>query len=281
MPIFQTPAPIAVALDLGAANVRITASDRTDTVVDVRPTDELDASDLETAQQVRVDYANGVVQVVGPKVPALDFSRRTRSVEVSIDVPSGSQVSGKVQMGDLSGTGRLDECRFRTGAGNARFERTGPLHVDTGAGRVAADVVSGNAEIHTGSGKVRIDEVDGTVVVKSSNGDVAIATATGDVRVRSANGDIAVDRAAAGVDARTANGDIRLGTVTRGLVELGTSMGELEIGIAEGTAAQLEVHTGFGRVHNELDGSTGPGKAAETVTVRAHTSFGGITIHRS
>jgi DUF4097 and DUF4098 domain-containing protein YvlB len=281
VPIFDTPAPSSVELDLGAGNVRITASDRTDAAVDVRPSDPSDASDVEAAQQVRVDHANGVLRVTGPKVRAFGFSRSTRSVEVTVDVPRGSQVSGEVQVGDFTAAGRLDACRFRTGAGNVRLEQTGPLRVDTGAGHVTAAVVAGDAEIHTGSGKVRIDEIDGTVVVKSSNGDVAIATATGHVRVRSANGGISVDRAEAGVDAKTANGDVRVGEVARGLVELGTSMGDVEIGIAKGTAARLDAHTGFGQVHNRLDSATGPGEDDRTVDVRAHTSFGGITIRRA
>ncbi|AHI02132.1 DUF4097 family beta strand repeat-containing protein [Kutzneria albida] len=281
MPKFDTPEPISVTLELGVGNVRITASDRTDTIVDVRPSDETDESDVQAAQQVRVDYANGRLQVTGPKARVFDFSRKTRSVEVSIDLPSGSQVSGEVQLGDLSGTGWLGECGFKTSTGNVRLERTGPLRVDTAAGHVTADGIAGNAEIHTGSGKVRIGEVEGSVVVKNSNGDTTIDAVTGDIRVRAANGDISVNRAGAGVHAKTANGGIRLGEVARGSVELGTAMGDLEIGIAEGTAARLDVHTGFGQVRNLLDNTTRPEGSAETVEVRAHTSFGGITIRRS
>jgi DUF4097 and DUF4098 domain-containing protein YvlB len=281
MPNFETPEPISVRLELGVGTVRITASDRTDTTVDVRPSDESDEADMQAAQRVRVDYANGVLQVTGPKARAFDFSRKYRSVDVSIDLPSGSQVSGEVQVGDLSGTGRLGECRFKTSAGNVRLERTGALRVDTAAGHVTADGVTGNVEIHTGSGKVRIGEVEGSMVVKNSNGDTEIDAVTGDVRVRSANGGISVERAGAGVEAKTSNGSIRLGEVARGSVELGTAMGDLEIGIAEGTAAWLEVNTGFGQVRNLLDNVTGPKESDETVEVRAHTSFGGITIRRS
>ena len=281
MPIFDTPEPISVTVELGVGNLRITASDRSDTSVDVRPSDESNDSDVQAAQRVRVDYANGVLQVVGPKSRAFDFSRKTRSVEVSIALPSGSQVTGEVQMGDLNGTGRLGECRFKTSAGNVRLERTGSLRVDTAAGHVTADGVAGNAEVHTGSGKVRIGDTDGSVVVKNSNGDTALAGVTGDVRVRSANGDISVDRAGAGVEAKTSNGSIRLGEVARGSVELGTAMGDLDIGIAEGTAAWLEVNTGFGQVRNLLENATSPGESDETVEVRAQTSFGAITIRRS
>jgi DUF4097 and DUF4098 domain-containing protein YvlB len=281
MPDFETPEPISVTLELGVGNVRITASDRTDTTVDVRPSDESDESDVEAARRVRVDYANGLLQVTGPKARAFDFSRKTRSVEVSIGLPSGSQVSGEVQVGDLSGTGRLGEFSFKTSAGNARLERTGPLRVDTAAGHVTADGVAGDAEIHTGSGKIRIGETEGSVAVKNSNGDTTIAAATGAVRVRSANGDISVDRAGAGVDAKTSNGSIRLGEVARGSVELATAMGDLEIGIAEGTAARLDVNTKFGQVHNLLESTAGPEASDETVEVSAHTSFGAITIRRS
>jgi DUF4097 and DUF4098 domain-containing protein YvlB len=272
VPIFETLEPISVTLELGVGTVWITATDRTDTTVDVRPTDDSDESDVEAAQRVRVDYTNGVLTIAGPKSRAFDFS---------VELPSGSRVSGDVQVGDLNGTGRLGECRFKTSVGNVRLERTGPLRVNTGGGHVDADGVAGDVEIHTGTGKVRVGDVEGSVIVKNSNGDTHITAATGDVRVRSANGDITVDRAGAGVEAQTSNGNIRIGEVARGSVELGTSMGDLEIGVAEGTAAWLEVNTGFGKVLNLLDNAERPEASDETVEVRASTSFGAITIRRS
>src|SRR5262245_33559222 len=110
MPSYETPEPISVTLELGVGHVRIAASDRTDTVVEVRPSDEADRSDVKASQQVRVDYTNGVLQVTGPKARAFDFSRKTRSVDVSIELPSGSQVSAHMQMGDIRGAGRLGQC---------------------------------------------------------------------------------------------------------------------------------------------------------------------------
>lgn len=279
MPSYETPEPISVTLELGVADVRIAASDRTDTVVEVRPSDEADESDVKAAAQVRVDYTNGMLQLTGPK-RTFDFSRRTRSVDVSIELPSGSQLAAHLLMGDISCAGRLGECTLKT-TGNVRVERTGPLRLHTGAGHVTAEGVRGNAEISTGTGKVRIGEVEGTVEVKNSNGDTTIDTAAGDVRVRAANGDIDIDRAGAGVDAKTSNGSIRLGEVARGSVVLGTAAGNLDVGIAEGTAAWIEVNTGFGHVHNQLDNAVRPDEADETVEVRGRTSYGDITIHRS
>ncbi len=281
MPNFETPGPISVTLELGVGDVRIAASDRTDTVVEIRPSDEADESDVTAAQQVRVDYTNGVLRVTGPKAPVFDFSRKTRSVDVSIELPSGSQVSAEMLMADIRCAGRLGECRFKTGAGNARLERTGPLRLDSGAGHLTVGGVAGNAEISTGNGKVQIGEVEGSAVVKSANGDILIDAVTGDVRVRTANGEISIERAGGGVDAKTSNGRIRLGEVVRGSVALETAAGDLEIGIAEGTAAWLEVNTGFGRVRNLLKNATRPEEADETVEVRGRTSYGDITIRRS
>ena len=281
MPKFETPEPISVTLELGVGDVRFAASDQTDTVVEVRPSDDADESDVKAAQQVRVDYADGVLRVTGPKVRAFDFSRKTRSVDVSIELPSGSQVSAEMQMGDFSCTGRLGEARFKTSAGNVRLERTGPLRLDTSAGHITVGAVAGNAEVSTGTGKVQIGEVEGSAEVKNSNGDTTIDAVAGDVRVRAANGGISVGRAGAGVDAKTSNGSIRLGEVARGSAVLETAMGDLEIGITEGTAAWLQVNTGFGHVHNLLESASRPEESDETVEVRGRTAYGDVTIRRS
>lgn len=282
MPSFETPEPISATIDLGTVGeLLVVASDRTDTVVEVRPSDESDASDVQTAQRVRVDYTNGVLQVVGPRIRPFDFSRKSRSVDVTVELPSGSHVTADVQLGDVRGAGRLGRCRIKTSAGHVRLEETGPLHLDSGAGHLTVTAVAGNAEFHTGSGKVGVGRVEGTAVVKNSNGDIVIESAGGDVRARTANGGITVDRAGAGVEAKTANGDIRLGEVARGSVTLETAMGDLDIGIAEGTAAWLEVETGFGRVRNLLNDTTRPADAAETVEVRARTTYGDVSIRRS
>ena len=49
MPTFATPQPIHVSLELAAGAVRISASERTDTVVEVRPRDPASAADVQAA----------------------------------------------------------------------------------------------------------------------------------------------------------------------------------------------------------------------------------------
>ncbi|MET7397593.1 DUF4097 family beta strand repeat-containing protein [Dactylosporangium sp. NPDC005572] len=281
MPVFATPEPISVTIDLAVGDVRLVASERADTVVEVRPSDESDESDVQAAQLTRVDYANGTLTVRGPKPRLFDFSKKTRSVNVLVELPAGSAVHGDVAVGDVHSTGVLGECRLKATVGHFRLDRTGPARLDT-TGHVAVDTVAGNAEVATGTGQVQIGEIGGTAVVKNSNGNTEIGAVAGDLRVRSANGSIVVDRAGAGVDARTSNGTIRVGRVVRGSVALNTAAGDVEIGVAAGTAAWLDLKTSHGRVSNALDGTDqGPADSAETVEVRVHTSFGDITVRRS
>lgn len=282
MPTFATPEPISVTIELSVGDVQIVASDRTDTVVEVRPTDAADDSDVEAAQKTRVEYADGTLLVRGPKSRALDFSKKSRSVDVLIELPTGSQVHSDLSVSDVRTTGVLGECRFKTSVGHFRLDRTGPLRLDTSGGHVTVDAVAGDAEIATGTGRIHIGRIDGAAVIKNSNGNTDIGTVTGEVKVRSANGDITVDRADDRVEAKTANGSITIGEVARGVVVLNTSTGDLEIGVADGTAAWLDLNTGHGRVHKSLDDvGQGPDKSEETVEVRAHTSYGDITVRRS
>lgn len=280
MPKFDTPEPISVTVEPVVGSVRVIASDRVDTVVDVRPSDEANASDVKAAEQTTVEYYGGTLSVRAPKARPLDFSNKTRSIDVTIELPTGSVVRGTTGAGDLHGTGRLGDCRYKTGAGHVQLEHTGDLHLQSGAGHVTVERVAGNLEITT-AGRVQVAEIDGTAQVKNSNGDTTIGTVAGSARVRAANGDITVEQAGNDVEAKTANGSVRVHEVVRGTVVLETGMGDLEIGVRQGTAAWLDVKTKFGRVHNTMDAVDAPDTATERVEVRAHTSFGEITVRRS
>lgn len=280
MPSYDTPEPISVLLDVYAGHVQIVATDRTTTAVDVRPSDSSDSSDVEAAKKTTVDYADGTLMVRGPK-RTFDFSRKTRSVDIVIELPTGSTVDADVTAGSTRTTGVLGVTEVDMSAGNIHLDRTGPLKADTGAGQVKIGAVTGNAEVKTGSGHIRVGTVHGSLVVKNSNGHIDVGTVEGDLRARSANGDINVERAGALVEARTAMGSIEVAEVVRDTVTLNTAMGGIEVGIAQGTAAWIDAKTAFGRVTNTLDGSDGPGSAAQTVKVTAHTSFGDITVRRA
>ena len=99
--------------------------------------------------------------------------------------------------------------------------------------------------------------------------------------MKAANGKIAVDLAHAAVTAKTANGDVQLGGVEHGVVVAETACGRVDVAVRAGVAAWLDLHTGFGHVHNLLEASRQPEPSEDTVEVRARSSFGDITVRRA
>lgn len=281
MPIFDTPEPISVNVDVPVGDVWIKASGRSDTVVEVRPSNAASKSDTSVADGTRVEYAHGRPLVKAPKSwRRYSFFGPGPSVDVVIELPSGSNVHAEAEWTAIRCEGRLGQCHVN-GSGGIRLGQTGPLDIETGYGDVSVERTVGRARITTGHGNVSIREIDGTAEIKNSSGTCWVGEATGDVRVSTASGDVSVDRALAAVTARTAYGSLRVGEIVRGSADLQTSYGDIEVGVREGTAAWLDVHSLHGRVHTALDATSQPAQADETVEVRALTSYGDITIRRS
>jgi hypothetical protein len=281
MPVFDTPEPISAEIDLAVGDVRVTASDRKDTSVDVRPSDASNEQDVRTAEQTRVEFSGGSLLVRTPRQRGRSLLGRPGSVDITIGLPAGSRLQGRASVAAFHCAGRLGECRLRSSAGDIEAEHTGPVDLTSGAGVVVVDRVAGRADISTGSGRIRIGVLEDAAVIKNSNGDTWIGSAAGDLRVSASNGDISVGRAAADVRASTAHGHVRVDAVVRGAAALTTGYGDVEVGIPAGTAARLDVHTQFGHVRNDLEAAQSPAPADETAQVSARTSFGDIVIRRS
>ena len=282
MPTFDTPEPISVTVEFGVGDLRIVASDRTDTMVEVRPSDPAKKADVTAAEQTRVEFAGGRLLIKAPRSwRQLTWRGGGESVDVQVELPAGSHLRGEAGVAALRCSGRLGECRYKTGIGDIQLDRAGAVQLRTGVGDITVERAGGDAELTTGSGSLRIDGIDGTAVVKNSNGDTWIGRVNGDLRVNAANGRISVDQASGAVAAKSANGDVRLGEVAHGAVLAQTAFGKVEIGIRDGVAAWLDLNTRYGTVRNDLDTADRPGAGEEAVEVRARTAFGDITIHRS
>jgi Toastrack DUF4097 len=277
---FETPHPISVVLELRVADVRVAAGERADTLVQVRPSDASRRDDVTAAEQTRVEYAEGRLLVKEPRrlrewSPFSDGGR----IDVDIELPAGSDLSGETAAGGFRCTGELGRCELKSSAGKIELDRATRVKLVT-AGDIGVERVTGDAELTTATGDVRAGEIDGSAVVKNSNGDTRIGEIGGDLRVKAANGDIAVEHSHGSLSAKTANGHIRVGSIHRGALVAETATGHIEVGIAGGVAAWLDLNTRYGHVHNGLDATGAPGSTDDQVEVRARTGFGDITIRR-
>ncbi|MEV6219405.1 hypothetical protein [Nocardia sp. NPDC051833] len=164
MSTFQTPDPITVTVDVPCGDVVVTASDRTDTVVEVRPADPSSKSDVRAAEQVRVEFAAGALTVRSPKSKWYSgaFSGKS-SVEVRIEVPAGSEVKASTALGRLVGAGDLGECDLEVAAGDITVERP-----------------RGSVTAKTAKGDIRIGEAArGVFQLETSMGELVVGVRAG------------------------------------------------------------------------------------------------------
>ncbi|MFB7225129.1 DUF4097 family beta strand repeat-containing protein [Streptomyces sp. NPDC002596] len=278
MPSFDTPEPISTTAHVDAGSIQFTAGDRLDTVVEVQPRDPKRDQDVRAADQTEVTYAGGALTI---RTPKSNLFGRTGTVDVTVELPTGSRIDMTGAWAQVLGEGRLGEVRVKTSSGDVRLDATGPLKLTASHGSITVDRIDGMAEITTSSGSLRVGLVDGPAVLKNSHGTTTVGAATGELRVSGANGDIEIRRAEDSVTATTAHGTLRVGEVARGTVQLETSYGAIEVGVREGTAAWLDVSSGSGQVRNTLTASETPEKTEDTVKVRARTRHGNIDIRRA
>ncbi|MFJ6667350.1 MULTISPECIES: DUF4097 family beta strand repeat-containing protein [unclassified Streptomyces] len=277
MPAFDTPGPISVTAHVGAGSIRFIASDRPDTVVEVLPGGKR-GKDVRAAEQTEVAYVNGELSV---RTRERAFIGPSGTVEVTVELPTGSRVDVGGSWVQVFGEGGLGEARVKTSVGDVRLDTAGPLKLTVSHGSISVDRVAGGAEITTSSGSLRVGTVQGSAVLKNSHGSTVVGVVTGELRVNGANGDIDIECAEGDVVATTAHGTLRAVEVVRGRVQLETSYGAIEVGVREGTAAWLDVSSERGHVRNTLTASGAPERSEETVEVRARTRYGSIDVRRA
>jgi hypothetical protein len=261
MPTFQTPESIAVRIDAGGGSIHLVASDRTDTVVEVRPRDESRSSDVRAAEHVRVDFRDGELIVSAKHGLPLFWGG---AIDLEISLPSRSRLRVAMASADLRAEGEFADCKFAGASGD--------VEVDSVVGKMKATNASGSFTVHT---------VEGSVSVATASGDVTIGNLDGDLKFRAASGSLTLDRLRGQVKSQTASGSVQVAAAVHGGVSAHTASGDVAVGVAEGTAVRLDIITGSGVVTNRLQPSDGPELGDETFVLQVRSSSGGVDIHRA
>ena len=179
MQTFDTPAPISVVLNIPGGRVQFVATDRADTVVEVRPADASKSRDVKAAQQTTVDYADGVLRIHTQAVRNQYFGP-TGSLQVTVQLPAGSRVEAKAAGAELSGVGRLGDVVFDGAYRQITVEEAASLRLTAVDGDVEVGRLDGPAEISTARGDIRVAEaVRGTVVLRTQAGGISVGAAAG------------------------------------------------------------------------------------------------------
>jgi DUF4097 and DUF4098 domain-containing protein YvlB len=244
MPTFATPEPIFARIDASAGSIRLIATDRTDTVVEVRPCDPNRQADVRSAEHARVSYANGQLTIAPAKFGFLGY--RMGAVDIVVELPSHSGIRVAVASADVQTDGELAAVDFMSASGS-----------------LAAQSITGSLKAATSLGGVDIGELDG------------------DVKFSTASGSLSLGRLRGRLKSQTASGSVRIAAAVSGAVVAYSSSGAVEIGVPEGSAARLDVMTGSGVIANRLEPSGGPEEGDETLLVKVRTGSGDVDIHRA
>ena len=276
MPTFDTPGPIAATVVVGGAQVRVTASDRTDTVVLIEPIDKASKTDVKVASKTKVDFAGGQLSV-----KTTVSGDKNGSVVITIDLPAGSSLVAYLAHSSVHADGSFGECELHMASGRVQLDRINALQANIAAGEVTIGHIAERATIDGAAFAMRISEVKDTVKFSSSGGQTWIGHASADLDLSSGHGGFDIDRADGSVTAKTGDGAIRIGRLTRGQAELLNRSGNIEVGISEGTAARVDANSKRGSVRNSVPSQESPDTSDNKVTVHARTRYGDIIIQRA
>ncbi len=266
--VFQTPGPLALELRMPAGEIRVQASERADTVV------ELDASSARDEVRRAIEDARIEIRPRGDgHVVIVDVRARRRfglsfdggEITMRVSCPNDADVEVSTASADVEIRGRL-----------------GALSAELASGDLRAEELNGRVDVKSASGDISLEDIGDAASVTSASGDVYVRSVHGEAIVRTASGDVRVEEAADSITAQTASGDLRIGSATAGRVVLQSASGDQQIGIRRGSAVHLDVRTMSGDATSELEvRDVRPDEGAPLVELRATSMSGDIRVFRA
>ena len=154
MPTFATPGPVFATVEVGGAQVRVTASDRTDTVVLVEPIDEANRSDVKVADKTKVEFADGQLSV-----KTTVSGSKNGSVAITIDLPTGSSLVAYLAYSGVHADGSFGECELHMASGRVQLDRIDALQANIAAGEVTIGHIAERATIDGAAFAMRIGDI--------------------------------------------------------------------------------------------------------------------------
>jgi DUF4097 and DUF4098 domain-containing protein YvlB len=155
---------------------------------------------------------------------------------------------------------RNAELDLRTGDGNISTRAVdGALRADTGDGNINVGAANGEIRLHTGDGNITGDGLAGTLAADTGDGNIRLEGRFHVLDVRTGDGNVEV----------TALSGSRLASAWK----LNTGDGNVVLRLPDGVGAELDAHTGDGRVTLDFP-VTISGRSEESV-VRGPMNGGG------
>ena len=266
---FESHDPAQLYVELGRGSLHVTASDTTESHVEITGRD---------AAQVEVRQEGRQISVVAPRQRG-GFFGSDSTLAVTVTVPLESQLALKTGSADITVDGTVGEVEIKSGSGDVRLaDLTGPGLVETGSGDVTIDVANAELRVKSGSGEVVVRHTEGPVAISTGSGDVRLGTARGPAAVKTGSGDLRVTEAHTDISLTTGSGDLVVGTAHRGRLTAKGASGHVRIGIPAGVPVWTDISTISGTIRSGLTGAGEPADGADHIELRAKTVSGDIVL---
>jgi DUF4097 and DUF4098 domain-containing protein YvlB len=268
---FETHEPVALYVEIGKGAVRVTATETSQTDVEITGRD---------AEHVQVEQSGRQISIIVPRQRA-GFFNGDAGLDIAVTLPTGSDVASKTGSADVSVVGTIADCQIKSGSGSVSLDQvSGPCVVETGSGDVLLETAGGGLRIKSGSGDVTVRHSQETVSVSTGSGDVEIGSNNGPAAVKTGSGDLRVVDAETDVSMVSGSGDLIVGTAHRGKFTIKGASSDVQIGIPSGTPVWTDLSTVSGAIHSNLEGVGQPDEGAEHVELRAKTVSGDIILRQ-
>jgi hypothetical protein len=247
---FHTPLPLELEVGIPSGDIEVETTEGEESNITVDGDDRL----LEDVE-IRHDGDRIVVAYRGKGKFGFSLSPLTlvfgSELRVRASIPHGAGVKVKTASADTDLHGHF-----------------GPLGINSVSGDVRArGEITGTASLKTVSGDAELDRIEGNVSAHTVSGDLRIGPIAGSA------------------DLKTVSGDLRLQSVTVGDVHFSSVSGDIEIGIANGSALDVDAGSTSGDLSSEVplasEPLAGEGEAAPTVVLRGRTVSGDVKVFRA
>jgi hypothetical protein len=168
----------------------------------------------------------------------------------------------------------------------ARVPHGAGVKVKTASADTRLDGHFGQLGVNSVSGDLRMrGEIAGNASIKTVSGDADLDRVDGDMSAQTVSGDLRIGPVAGSADTKTVSGDIRFQSVTAGDVRFTSVSGDVEIGIAHGSAVDVDAGSTSGDLSSEVPLASEPlpgeGDPAPTVVLRGRTVSGDVKVFRA
>ncbi len=274
---FTTTTPPLLSVEFQAGDIDIDTYDGTETTVELTGSG---AAAEELIADTVIEQRGDTVAVLVPKRNSGLFNR-TPHLQLRVTAPHGTRLGIQAASADVTAPGRHGVVRVETGSGDVDLGEADGGRLRTGSGEVSVRLATDDIELQSGSGDIEVERTAAAATLQSGSGDLRLRSAGGPAKLQTGSGEIVVDDAQDDVRAQTGSGDVHLARVRRGVAKVTGATSDVHIGIAQGTAAWLDLHTLTGQVDSMLESGEAPGDDEEQIRIQVNTVSGDIALVRA